>query len=313
MSRRRKEGGGSKSLNVVQRLQQRVSEGEFYEALQLYKTSYSRLKAQGKLDDAEELVTTGAIAMSKENELNAATELGLLVVTSFEENEREVDEARLSQLKRVATAMKPGVEMSEFLKRAIRWTRHARMEAAYELRLIMARSAVSTGNLAEAARYFAVSGCPTEYAALVKQWSAKGYLGERDLFICRAVLHTLSYNRTEDAAALFDACAASVLEEDAASPPSDGVSSGQALLESPLCHFTRFVVELCQVRGLSAGAASEEMAMAFNKLREAYKMSTDRDHNLTELLNRIGDVHFGIKPPQEGGLMGMLGQLMGGM
>lgn len=69
MSRRRKPGGGSKSLDVVQRLQQRVSEGEFYEALQLYKTSYSRLKAQGKLDDAEELVTSGAIAMSKENEV----------------------------------------------------------------------------------------------------------------------------------------------------------------------------------------------------------------------------------------------------
>lgn len=44
-------------------------------------------------------------------------------------------------------------------------------------------------------RYFAVSGCPTEYAALVKQWAAKGYPGERDLFICRAVLHTLSYDR----------------------------------------------------------------------------------------------------------------------
>lgn len=67
MSRRRKTGGNS--LDVVQRLQQRVSEGEFYEALQLYKTSYSRLKAQGRLDDAEELITTGAIAMSKENEV----------------------------------------------------------------------------------------------------------------------------------------------------------------------------------------------------------------------------------------------------
>lgn len=53
-------------------------------------------------------------------QLNAATELGLLIVTSFEENEREVDDPRLSQLKRVAEAMTPGVEMSEFLKRAIR-------------------------------------------------------------------------------------------------------------------------------------------------------------------------------------------------
>lgn len=59
---------------MVQRLQQRVSEGEFYEALQLYKTSYSRLKAQGRLDDAEELVTMGAIAMSKENEVRSTCE-----------------------------------------------------------------------------------------------------------------------------------------------------------------------------------------------------------------------------------------------
>eukprot|EP00752_Nemacystus_decipiens_P014330 g12749.t1 len=309
MSRRRKPG--SKSLDVVQRLQQRVSEGEFYEALQLYKTSYSRLKAQGKLDSAEELLVAGAIAMSGENELNAATELGLLIVTSFEENDREVDDVRLSQLKRVATAMTPGVEMSEFLKRAIRWTRHAKMEAAYELRLIMARSAMTTGNLAEAARYFAVSGCPAEYAELLKQWSAMGYPGERDLFICRAVLHALSYDRTEDAAELFDTCATWVLEGHAASS-SAGLSDAQAVLESPLCHFTRFVVELCQVRSL-AGGASKEMVMAFNKLRETYRVSMDRDQNLDELLDRIGDVHFGIKPPQAGGLMGMLGQLMGGM
>ncbi|CAM9291330.1 unnamed protein product [Scytosiphon promiscuus] len=309
MSRRRKPGGSS--LDVVQRLQQRVSEGEFYEALQLYKTSYSRLKAQGKLDDAEELITTGAIAMSKENELNAATELGLLLVKSYEENDREVDEARLSQLKRAAVAMTPGVEMSEFLKRAIRWTRHTKSDAAYELRLIMARSAVATDNLAEAARYFAVSGCPTEYAALVEQWSAKGYPGERDLFVCRAVLHTLSYNRTEDAAVLFDSCAAWMLEGDGASG-SDGVSSGQAMLESPLSHFTRFVIELCQVKAL-VGSSSAEMVGAFNKLREVYRASIDRDMNLEELLNRIGDVQFGIKPPQEGGLMGMLGQLLGGM
>lgn len=40
-----------------------------------------------------------------------------------------------------------------------------------------------------------MSGCPAEYAALLKQWSIKGYPGERDLFICRAVLHTLSYDR----------------------------------------------------------------------------------------------------------------------
>ena len=62
-------------------------------------------------------------ALRAHDQLNAATELGLLIVTSFEENDREVDDVRLSQLKRVATAMTPGVEMSEFLKRAIRYAR----------------------------------------------------------------------------------------------------------------------------------------------------------------------------------------------
>ena len=40
-----------------------------------------------------------------------------------------------------------------FGETAHRWTSNTQMEAAYELRLIMARSAVATGNLAEAARY----------------------------------------------------------------------------------------------------------------------------------------------------------------
>lgn len=44
-------------------------------------------------------------------------------------------------------------------------------------------------------RYFAVSGRPDEYAALVRQWSSRGYAGERDMFLSRAVLHTLSCNR----------------------------------------------------------------------------------------------------------------------
>lgn len=42
------------------------------------------------------------------------------------------------------------------------------------------------------------------------------------------------------------------------------------------------MVELCQVKGLT-GAASKEMVLTFNKLRETYRKSTDRDHNLDEV------------------------------
>lgn len=42
------------------------------------------------------------------------------------------------------------------------------------------------------------------------------------------------------------------------------------------------MVELCQVKSL-AGGASKEMVLAFNKLRETYRISTDRDQNLDEV------------------------------
>lgn len=44
----------------------------------------------------------------------------------------------------------------------------------------------------------------------------------------------------------------------------------------------RFVVELCQVKTL-AGASSPEMVGAYNKLREVYRPSIDRDTNLEEV------------------------------
>lgn len=43
------------------------------------------------------------------------------------------------------------------------------------------------------------------------------------------------------------------------------------------------MLELCQVRGSLAGGASEEMVTVFNKLRETYRISVDRDQNLDEV------------------------------
>lgn len=54
------------------------------------------------------------------------------------------------------------------------------------------------------------------------------------------------------------------------------------------------MVELCQVRSLSGGA-SKEMVMAFNKLRETYRISTDRDQNLDEVTKRQINMEYLIR------------------
>lgn len=48
------------------------------------------------------------------------------------------------------------------------------------------------------------------------------------------------------------------------------------------CGGSSFVVELCQVESL-AGSPSQEMAAAFNKLREVYRASLERDVNLDDV------------------------------
>ncbi|CAM9251466.1 unnamed protein product, partial [Phaeothamnion confervicola] len=163
------------------------------QALQLYKTSYARFKAQEKLDEAEQLITDGAAAMARRKELNAATELGVLLVESFEENSRPVQEKYLKQLQSVADAWPcPGIELS-----AVAWAGGSAELAAKDLRVRLARAYLVTDDYGGAARNFATAGAGAvaEYATVLRDWSRMGYKSERDLFLCRAVLHVLSLNR----------------------------------------------------------------------------------------------------------------------
>ena len=70
----------------------------------------------------------------------------------------------------------------------------------------------------------------------------------------------------------------------------------------------RFVADLFVTATLPYNLPAIAFARAFMSARQPPFC-----YCVWQLLDRIGDVHFGIKPPQAGGLMGMLGQLMGGM
>lgn len=46
---------------------------------------------------------------------------------------------------------------------------------------------------------------------------------------------------------------------------------------------SRFVLELCQLRAAVGGGPSHDMARAFTNLREAYKLSLNRDPHFDEV------------------------------
>ncbi len=59
----------SRVEKVAQRLRKRIEDGEFYEGLQTYKALYSRYRAQGKEQQAVDLVYEGAVILLEHSQV----------------------------------------------------------------------------------------------------------------------------------------------------------------------------------------------------------------------------------------------------
>eukprot|EP00953_Heterococcus_sp_UTEX-ZZ885_P017946 10035-Heterococcus_DN1.PRE.2 len=310
MSRRRAREHG----DLVARLQERIAEGDYYEALQLYKTSYARLWTQDKHDEAQELLVAGAVAMAKHKERNAATELGELLLDSLEEQHRAADEKTLGMLVSIADAFQPSIEQIIFLKRAVRFSANSQDAQAKSLRLSLAKSHQVLEELGSAARQYASAGAVDDYAVLLQQWSAKGYKSEADLFICRAHASTIvtyancshcvelcgirAWRRPKEAAELW-----SKLQNN----NSNGDTS--AVVTSPLQQYTSLLLALIKC---VPKPVSEECAQAFTLASDKFANVLKRDPELEQMNVKIGEKYFGIQPEAPmGGLLGSLMQMLG--
>jgi hypothetical protein len=65
--------------------------------------------------------------------------------------------------------------------------------------------------------------------------------------------------------------------------------------------------------GLLAEAAGYRSAALFHRLRAEYARSLARDERLAPLFDRVGELHFGIKPERPVNLMSMVNDLLQGM
>jgi len=160
-----------------------------------------------------------------------------------------------------------------------------------ELHAGLALDLAALGHYADAAKHYA--SAPDKHAeahaALVKQWAADGYAGERDLFGVRAVLNVLASgpDRAPAARRLYAALVANGMLSAASS------ERGAA----PLGHFLDMVFELVDlVASYTVGKSGS--SAAFRALLAAYRPSlAGRDGRIAAVAERVGQVHFGWKPP----------------
>jgi tetratricopeptide (TPR) repeat protein len=185
--------------HVSKKLELQLEAGDFYGALQMYKTLFMRfLKGDEPSVEQQEKAATLALDATLQliahDQNTAATEMANLMVSVFADFHHEVDDAHKQRIRQINAAFQPkpqfAADLAVCLKNAVKWSaaEGARKRGDPELQLLLARAYRTAGDFTRAIKHFLHAENPEEMADALSQWSTKGYPSESDLYLARAVL-----------------------------------------------------------------------------------------------------------------------------
>ncbi|CAI5740694.1 unnamed protein product [Peronospora destructor] len=286
--------------HVSQKLDQQLQEGDYYGALQMYKTLFMRFLKGDNPDIIQQekailLAFKATIEFMKNNENQAATEMANLMISVFTDYHHPLDEQHKQRIRDIVSAfeLKPefSTDLARFLKSAVKWSamEGPRKRGDPELQLLLARAYQTAEEFSNALKHFLHAENPQELAEMLFQWSTLGYPSESDLYLTRAVLQLLSLENLRDANKVYESY---VTKCNSAGRPVD----------LPLFNFTRFLLLTLERDALPL----------FQMLEERYAPALARDTSLKSYLSIIAQKFYGLQPPRSG-LSSLLEMFSGGM
>ena len=292
--------------SVLRKLRDSVVDEDLYTALQVYKALFIRFAKQGDVAPATELAAKGSCLLLRRGLTRAATDLALELVTLFTESHTKANEDKTVHLLTIARAYPThptappsngavddtcNEDAQRFLSSAINWSKQ---EGSYprgdpRLNYEAACAYRRTGDDYNACtRYLFAEECE-EYAGYLHTLATtKGYRGELDLFVARAVLQLLACENVRDGIQV----------------KVHFLKLCRGTLDTPLINFIELLLEVVQ-RGKPG-------LPLFQLLEKRYAKSIQRDETLNSCMGKIATKFFGVAPPKQGGMMGMLESLLGG-
>ncbi|KAI0236219.1 Golgi to ER traffic protein 4-like [Lamellibrachia satsuma] len=286
---------------VLAKLKRSVEAGNYYEAHQMYRTLYFRYSTKKKFTDALDILYSGAIMLLRHKQLESGSDLALLFVEVLNKSSSELSDdilVKLGALHRMIGHDIP--ERLTYIQAALKWSGEVselKSRAGHpKLHQKFAWTFWREKNYAQSRYHFLHSsdgeGCA---AMLIEYQVTSGFQSEVDLFIAQAVLQYLCLKNL--------VCANVCFHYYTAEHPQ--VESGPPFIR-PLLNFLWLL--LLAVDGGSTVAV-------FTILVEQYQPSLKRDPSYNEYLDRIGQLFFGIPPPepsQNRFLGNLLQSLLGG-
>ncbi|CAG9767212.1 unnamed protein product [Ceutorhynchus assimilis] len=285
---------------VLEKLENSIKNGDYYEAHQMYRTLNFRYLGQKKYNDLKELLYQGSVLFLDVDQKTSGADLGLLLIEALEKSEEKDCDAWSPKLSNIFAKIGPDhtTEREHFLIQAVKWSSQGNTYGNPTLHQCIAKIYWQELNYIQARHHYIRShdgkGCAK---LLIEFQMTKGFKSEVDLFIAQAVLQFLCMSNRMTANQTFTTYTENHPKIKKNRPPF--------LL--PLLNFLWFLLQAVETKKLQT----------FAVLCEQYQMSIKRDPCYIQYLDKIAQIFFGVKPPEKknsGGLFGnLLENFLGGL
>ncbi|RUS75485.1 hypothetical protein EGW08_016753 [Elysia chlorotica] len=257
--------------------------GNYYEAHQMFRTVYFRYSGQQKFAEAADLLYRGALILMQHNQHSSGADLSLLFLDVLNKSKSSVTDNIIGQISELFEKMDPECpERYPFLTKAITWSSkvnkqhkrgHPDLHQRFGVIFKQERNYLQ-------ARYHYIHSSDGEGCAklLVEFHTNHGYSSEVDMFITQAVLQYLCLQNKTTASLCFEIYTQKHPAIDKGPP-----------FGMPLLNFIWLLLIALEGGKLAV----------FTVLCEKYQVSINRDPNYREYLDQIGQLFFGVPPPQK--------------
>ncbi|KAK3739992.1 hypothetical protein RRG08_005264 [Elysia crispata] len=260
-----------------------INAGNYYEAHQMFRTVYFRYSGQQKFTEAADLLYRGALILMQHNQHSSGADLSLLFLDVLNKSKSTVTDTTIGQISDLFEKMDSECpERYPFLTKAINWSSkvnkqhkrgHPDLHQRFGVIFKQERNYLQ-------ARYHYIHSSDGEGCAqlLVEFHTNHGYSSEVDMFITQAVLQYLCLQNKTTASLCFEIYTQKHPAIDKGPP-----------FGMPLLNFIWLLLIALEGGKLAV----------FTVLCEKYQVSINRDPNYREYLDQIGQLFFGVPPPQK--------------
>ncbi|OCK97967.1 DUF410-domain-containing protein [Cenococcum geophilum 1.58] len=303
----------SKIEKTIQRQQQKIEEGQFYEAHQQLRVIASRYVKQGNNDAATDILSSGAQLLLKAGQGGSGGDLCLFLVDVLTKAEIKPDAATKGKLLSLLRSFPPEEPTKKrFVSEMIGWSSKFGEFPAGDPELHHVAGTLYAENCepydAERHLVLGTKDSPEQLARLEYDWYTEDESHTAPLYVARAVLPYLLTGNIRAANKSFLLFTSRLGQ----SKPNLGVqevsSASSDLRVYPSLPLLNFL-------GLLLLAVQRGAPDLFRQLKSHYAIHLKDVPAWNEALDQIGEMYFGIKIPKQGNpLFDMMGgMLMGGM